>query len=104
MARQSADERRRQVLEAAIATFAADGYHGASTTDIARAAGISQPYIYALYRNKHDLFLAAYHEVAERIRTRLVAAAGGADGAQGRVGAGPGRRSGCARGARPISR
>jgi len=80
MARQSADERRRHVLEAAIAAFAAEGYHGASTTDIARAAGISQPYIYALYRNKHDLFLAAYHEVAERIRTRLLAAAeGGAD-------------------------
>lgn len=80
MARQSADERRRHVLEAAIATFATEGYHGASTTDIARAAGISQPYIYALFRNKHDLFLAAYHEVAERIRTRLLAAAeGGAD-------------------------
>jgi AcrR family transcriptional regulator len=80
MARQSADERRRHVLEAAIAAFAAEGYHGASTTDIARSAGISQPYIYALYRNKHDLFLAAYHEVAERIRTRLLAAAeGGAD-------------------------
>jgi AcrR family transcriptional regulator len=80
MARQSADERRQHVLEAAIATFAAEGYHGASTTDIARAAGISQPYIYALFRNKHDLFLAAYHEVAERIRMRLLAAAeGGAD-------------------------
>ena len=80
MARRSADERRQHVLEAAIATFATEGYHGASTTDIARAAGISQPYIYALFRNKHDLFLAAYHEVAERIRTRLLAAAeGGAD-------------------------
>src|SRR4051812_34600653 len=80
MGRQRADERPRHVLEAATAAFAAEGYHGASTTDIARAAGISQPYIYALYRNKHDLFLAAYHEVAERIRTRLLAAAkGGAD-------------------------
>jgi AcrR family transcriptional regulator len=80
MARQSADERRGHVLEAAIATFATEGYHGASTTDIARAAGISQPYIYALFRNKHDLFLAAYREVAERIRTRLLAAAeGGGD-------------------------
>src|SRR3954451_20762998 len=80
MARQSADERRQHVLEAANATFAAEGYHGASTTDIARAAGISQPYIYALFRNKQELFLAAYHEVAARIRTRLLAAAeGGAD-------------------------
>src|SRR3954464_9479392 len=86
MARQSADERRRHVLEAAIAAFAAEGYHGASTTDIARAAGISQPYIYALFKNKHDLFLAAYHEVAERIRSRLVAAAEREDGPEGRRG------------------
>jgi AcrR family transcriptional regulator len=78
MRRQSADQRREHVIEAAIATFAAEGYHGASTTDIARRAGISQPYIYALFRNKQELFLAAYHTVVERIRARLVAAAEGA--------------------------
>ena len=77
MRRRSADERREHVIEAAIATFAAEGYHGASTTDIARRAGISQPYIYALFRNKQELFLAAYHTVVERIRARLVAAAEG---------------------------
>jgi AcrR family transcriptional regulator len=77
MRRRSADERREHVIEAAIVTFAAEGYHGASTTDIARRAGISQPYIYALFENKHHLFLAAYRAVAERIRRRLVAAAEG---------------------------
>jgi AcrR family transcriptional regulator len=77
--RQTADERRAHVIDAAIETFAAAGYHAASTTEIARRAGISQPYIYALFENKQDLFLAAYQTVAERIRTTLVAAA--ADGA-----------------------
>ena len=77
MPRTSGDDRRQQVIDAAIVTFAAEGYHGASTTMIARRAGISQPYIYALFENKHDLFLAAYREVAERIRARLVAAAEG---------------------------
>ena len=72
-------------MEAAIATFAAHGYHGASTTDIARRAGISQPYIYALFRNKQELFLAAYHTVAERIRARLVAAAEGRDDPEARM-------------------
>ena len=76
--RQTAAQRREHVLDAAIAEFAASGYHAASTTAIARRAGISQPYIYALYRNKQDLFLAAYRQVAERIRARLVAAAEGA--------------------------
>jgi AcrR family transcriptional regulator len=78
--RKSGDERRQHVIDAAIETFAAEGYHGASTTMIARRAGISQPYIY-----KHELFLAAYHEVAERIRTRLVAAAEGEDGPEERM-------------------
>jgi len=85
MPRQSADSRRRHVLDAAIETFAAEGYRGASTTEIARRAGISQPYIYALYRNKHELFLAAYREVAERIRTRLLAAAETGDDPEARL-------------------
>jgi AcrR family transcriptional regulator len=80
MARRSADERREHVLDAAIAEFAAQGYHAASTTAIARRAGISQPYIYALYRNKRELFLAAHRQVSERIRVRLLEAAqAGAD-------------------------
>src|SRR3954471_14244539 len=81
MARQSADERREHVLDAAIAEFAAQGYHAASTTAIARRAGISQPYVYALYPNKRELFLAAHRHVAQRIRTRLLdaAEAGGED-------------------------
>ena len=73
--RRTADERREHVLDAAIAEFAEAGYHAASTTAIARRAGISQPYIYALYRNKQELFLAAYRTVAGRIRTTLLAAA-----------------------------
>src|SRR3954470_12271749 len=80
MARRSADERREHVLDAAIAEFAARGYHAASTTAIASRAGISQPYIYALYRNKRELFLAAHRQVSERIRVRLLKAAeAGAD-------------------------
>ena len=46
--RQSAEERREQVLEAATHEFAQRGYHAASTAAIAKRAGISQPYIYAL--------------------------------------------------------
>jgi len=75
MARHTADERREQVLEAAIHELAHRGYHAASTTVIARRAGISQPYVYALFPSKRDLFLAAQARVAERIRARLAAAA-----------------------------
>jgi AcrR family transcriptional regulator len=85
MVRQTADERREHVLDAAIAEFAAQGYHAASTTAIARRAGISQPYIYALYRNKRELFLAAHGQVSERIRARLVAAAAAGDDPEERL-------------------
>jgi AcrR family transcriptional regulator len=85
MGRRSADERREHVLDAAIAEFAAQGYHAASTTAIARRAGISQPYIYALYRNKRELFLAAHRQVSERIRARLVDAANDGAGPEDRL-------------------
>jgi AcrR family transcriptional regulator len=43
---------------AAVAEFAATGYHGTSTETIARQAGISQPYLFRLYDTKKQLFLA----------------------------------------------
>ena len=38
--------------------FAEGGYHGTSTEAIAREAGISQPYLFRLFRTKKELFLA----------------------------------------------
>lgn len=64
----TADERRSQVIKAAISEFAAQGYQAASTAAIARRAGISQPYIYALFPSKQDLFIAVHDEVIGRIR------------------------------------
>lgn len=56
--RQTAEERRETVLEAARAEFAVTGYHGTSTEAIAERAGISQPYLFRLYGTKKELFLA----------------------------------------------
>jgi AcrR family transcriptional regulator len=78
-ARASADERREQVIEAAVKEFAAHGFHAASTGAIAKRAGISQPYIYALFPNKHELFLATQAHVVGRIRDAFTEAAQGAD-------------------------
>jgi AcrR family transcriptional regulator len=78
--RQTAEDRREQVLEAAIREFAEQGYHAASTAAIARRAGISQPYIYALFPNKQELFLAVHDLCIGRIRARFrEAARGGGD-------------------------
>ena len=56
--RQTAEERRAAVLDSATHEFALKGLHGTSTDDIARAAGISQPYLFRLFGSKKDLFLA----------------------------------------------
>ncbi len=56
--RKTRDERREAVLDAALVEFAARGLHGASTDAIARAAGISQPYVFRLFGTKKELFVA----------------------------------------------
>jgi AcrR family transcriptional regulator len=56
--RKSAAERREAVLDAALEEFAARGLDGASTEAIAAKAGISQPYVFRLFRTKKELFMA----------------------------------------------
>jgi AcrR family transcriptional regulator len=83
--RASSDERREQVIRAAVKEFAAHGFHATSTASIAKRAGISQPYIYALFPNKHELFLAAHEYVVEHIRHVFTDAARGHATAEARL-------------------
>ncbi|NED97058.1 TetR/AcrR family transcriptional regulator [Phytoactinopolyspora alkaliphila] len=61
-ARQSRAERKQETREAllvaAIATFARDGYHGASLEGIANEAGFSKGAVYSNFDGKAELFLA----------------------------------------------
>jgi AcrR family transcriptional regulator len=77
----SSSQRRDQILAAAFAEFAAHGYHAAGTADIARRAGISQPYIYALFPDKKALFLACHERAMQRLRNLLFEAADSTDSA-----------------------
>jgi AcrR family transcriptional regulator len=83
--RSTAEERREAVIEAAIAEFGEHGYHAASTAAIARRAGISQPYIYALFPDKEALFVACYRRGCERIRHAFVEAARGTEPGEARL-------------------
>ena len=56
--RKTKAERREEILDAAVAEFAEKGLHGASTDEIARLAGISQPYVFRLFGTKKELYLA----------------------------------------------
>jgi AcrR family transcriptional regulator len=57
--RHSAAQRRDDVVDAALIEFAEHGYEGTSTEDIARRAGISQPYLFRLFGTKKELFKAS---------------------------------------------
>jgi len=56
--RKTKAERCEEILDAAVAEFAAKGLHGASTDEIARLAGISQPYVFRLFGTKKELYMA----------------------------------------------
>jgi AcrR family transcriptional regulator len=78
--RMPAAERRELVLEAAIAEFAAHGLAGTSTEDVARRAGISQPYLFRLFPTKKALFIALVERCFQRVRDTFTAAAAGLTG------------------------
>jgi AcrR family transcriptional regulator len=78
--RQTADERRESILDAALVEFAAKGLHGTSTEDIAKRAGISQPYVFRLFGTKQKLFAEACRRCMREVRESMAAAAAGKSG------------------------
>lgn len=80
LTRQSAEERRESILDAALIEFAAKGLHGTSTEDIARRAGISQPYVFRLFGTKKSLFAEACRRCMRDVREAMGRAAEGKSG------------------------
>jgi AcrR family transcriptional regulator len=78
--RKSKEERREEILDAALAEFAQKGLHGASTEEIARLAGISQPYVFRLFGTKKELYMAG---VARCFRQTLELMQRAAEGKRG---------------------
>ena len=78
--RKTKEVRREEILDAAFQVFAERGFHGASTEEIARRAGISQPYVFRLFGTKKDLFIAAVNRGAERVAAVFSDAADGTYG------------------------
>jgi TetR/AcrR family transcriptional regulator len=60
-------ERREQILDAASRVFGERGYFGATTDQIAKAAGISQPYVVRMFGGKENLFLGVLSRCLDRL-------------------------------------
>jgi AcrR family transcriptional regulator len=71
----TAAERREALVEAAVAAFAEHGFHGTPTTEIAKAAGISQAYLFRLFPTKSELYVAAVDRCYRRLGDAMRAAA-----------------------------
>ena len=61
-------DKREQILTAAVRAFAAGGYAGTSTREIAEAAGAKEPLLFYHFGNKAALYFAAF----EKQHTTLV--------------------------------
>jgi AcrR family transcriptional regulator len=83
--RMPAVERRELVLDVAVAEFAVHGLAGTSTEDVARRAGISQPYLFRLFPTKKALFLALVDRCFRRVQDTFIAAAGDLTGEEAKT-------------------
>jgi AcrR family transcriptional regulator len=66
------EERRRQILDAAVRVFARSGYHGSRVGDIAQEAGVAHGLLYHYFSSKeevlHTVFRENWGELIERFR------------------------------------
>ncbi|HEX8875982.1 MAG TPA: TetR/AcrR family transcriptional regulator [Phycisphaerales bacterium] len=66
MSRLPAQQRRSQLLDHAGDLFSKVGYARATTAEVAKAAGVTEPIIYRHFASKRDLFVALIERSAER--------------------------------------
>ncbi|GAA1686351.1 TetR family transcriptional regulator [Fodinicola feengrottensis] len=78
--RMSGPERRTQVLGIAAREFADHGLHGASIEAVAREAGITQAYVFRMFKTKKALFLELVGAAFDRFSDGMAQAASGAQG------------------------
>jgi AcrR family transcriptional regulator len=73
------DDKRARILEGALGVFLAYGFARTTMDDIAKAAQLSRPALYLLYKNKADIYRAITHCIFEQVavQTREVLAGPG---------------------------
>ena len=82
-ARLPAAERRQALVDAALRVFSAGSYAGATTAEIAREAGVSEPILYRHFASKRDLYAACLEEAWSRLRFELDAEGADLDAGHG---------------------
>lgn len=65
------EERRAQIVRAAVKLFSEQGYYTTTIQQVAREAGISTGLVYQYFRDKDDLLLLALMQVLERYEQEI---------------------------------
>ena len=71
-ARLAAPERRQAIIDAAVRVFSEGSYARATTAQIAREAGISEPILYRHFPSKRDLYFACLEDAWTGLRDSLL--------------------------------
>jgi TetR/AcrR family transcriptional regulator len=67
--RMPAAERRRCVVDSAVRVFSRASYHAATTAEIARECGVTEPVLYRHFPSKRELYLACLDAAWEHVRS-----------------------------------
>src|SRR5690348_5979837 len=66
------DDKRRRILDAALQTFAAKGYHGTAVPEVADAAGVGTGTLYRYFAHKEALVNEVYRDAKQRLKVALL--------------------------------
>src|SRR5689334_21565085 len=80
--RPAAEATRQRILGAALELFSERGFDGASTRDIATAAGVTQPLLHYHFSSKDDLWRAAVDNVFASLNAALASRTEGLRGVE----------------------
>ncbi|AEI43006.1 TetR/AcrR family transcriptional regulator [Paenibacillus mucilaginosus] len=61
------EDKKERIIESAVALFAENGYYKTTTGQVAKAAGVTQPYVFHFFANKEALFKAVIDRACARI-------------------------------------
>ncbi|MFT4525622.1 MAG: AcrR family transcriptional regulator [Bacteroidia bacterium] len=65
------EERKHQILEAALHVFAQDSYHGASMAAVAKRAEVSKGLIYNYFKSKEEILISLVVDVFDEVMEHL---------------------------------
>ncbi|MED4583529.1 TetR/AcrR family transcriptional regulator [Brevibacillus choshinensis] len=72
-------DKKDQIIDQAVKIFGELGFYKTTTAQVAKAAGVTQPYIFHFFKNKEELFIAVLDRAVMRMKEGFSRVEGSAD-------------------------